>query len=376
MKIAVNLLPIRKKVAGAGKYAQNIVLELSKQDKKNEYFLYVSKYGKKNFEIESPNFHFVVPKFNPESVLSRIFWEQVLFPIKLRKLKPDLVFTPSVAVPFLYDGIFFTSIHDLAYKNVKNKYSFLRNLYVRIITTIAAKKSQIIFALTEFSKNEFLKEFNLRNKKVLVTYTGVNENFFIEFAENEKSDFVKKYNLPALFILYVGAIEPGKNLDKLFLAFSELAKENENIRLVLTSGVGWEQNELNKLIIELEIKEKIVLLPYISEDELPLLYSSASMLTYLSSYEGFGMPVLEAMAAGTPIISSRSEAINEFAAEAILAIDPNNINDIVNGIKKILIDEKFRTSIVQKGKIKAQNFKWANSAKIILNEIESFKSNI
>ena len=376
MKIAVNLLPIRKKVAGAGKYAQNIVFEMSRQDHKNEYYLYVSKHGKKNFEIESPNFHFIVPKFNPESVLSRIFWEQVIFPIKLMKLKPDIIFTPTVAIPFLFSGVFFTSIHDLAYKNVKNKYSFLRNIYVRFVTTIAAKKSKIIFALTDFSKNEFLKEFNLRNKKVLVTYTGVHKNFFVEFAENQKSDFMKKYNLPELFILYVGAIEPGKNLDKLFLAFYELAKENGNIRLVLTSGVGWEQGELNKLIIELEIKEKILLLPYISENELPLLYRCASMLTYLSSYEGFGMPVLEAMAAGTPIISSRSEAINEFAAEAILAIDPNNINDIVSGMKRILNDEKYRTSIVKTGKIKAQNFKWANSAKIILKEIDSFKSNV
>lgn len=372
MKIAVNLLPIREKIAGAGKYAQNIVYELSQQDHKNEYYLYISEIGKKNFKIDSPNFHFIVPKFNPESVFRRIFWEQIIFPILLLKLKPDIIFTPTVAIPFLYNGVFFTSIHDLAYKNVKKKYSFLRNIYVRLVTTIAAKKSSIIFALTEFSKREIVKEFKLKNKNVLVTYTGVREEFFAEFSKDQKMNFMKKYHLADNFILYVGAIEPGKNLDKLFLAFHELVKANEGINLVLTSGIGWEREGLNELIDELGIKNRIILLPYIEEHELPLLYKCASLLAYISSYEGFGMPVLEAMAAGTPIISSRSQAINEFANEANLSVDPNNIDEIVRGIYKIWNDLEYRNFIVKNGKSKAQQFKWTNSAKIILDKINSY----
>jgi glycosyltransferase involved in cell wall biosynthesis len=374
LKIAVNLLPFREKIAGAGKYAQNIIYELSKQDSKNEYYLFISERGKINFNINAKNFYFVETKFNPESILSRIFWEQFIFPLKLKKLKPDLIFTPSVAIPIFYNGIFYTSIHDLAYKNVKKKYTFLRNIYVRFVTTVAAKKSNKIFALTEFTKKEIETEFNLKSEDVLVTYTGVAELFFKDYPAQLINDFAKKYSLPERFILYVGAIEPGKNLDKLFIAFAELAREENDIKLVLTSGIGWEQQGFTKLIDGLGIREKLILLPYINEPELPLLYKSASMLSYLSSYEGFGMPVLEAMAAGTPILSSKSKAINEFAGQAILTIDPDNIDETLNGMKTILSDEKYRNLLVEKGKLLAEKFKWSNSAEVILNEILSFKA--
>ncbi len=150
----------------------------------------------------------------------RIFWEQVIFPLKLKKLNPDIIFTPSVAVPFLLKGNFFTTIHDLAYKKNKSKYSFLRRIYLNIITKIAVKKSKVIFTVSNFSKREIENEFHLENKKVLVTYNGVDETIFPKcILLRGSSEFKKKYNLPEDFILYVGAIEPGKNLDKLFYCF-------------------------------------------------------------------------------------------------------------------------------------------------------------
>ncbi len=153
MKIAVNLLPIRKNIAGGGKYAQQILYELSKIDDRNQYYLFVSEQGKPNFEIKTDNFNFFITKFNPEFIISRILWEQFIFPFKLRKLKPDVIFTPAVAIPLFYRGNFFTTIHDLAYKS-KKKYSFLRRKYVQIVTSISARKSSVIFTVSNFSKAE------------------------------------------------------------------------------------------------------------------------------------------------------------------------------------------------------------------------------
>jgi glycosyltransferase involved in cell wall biosynthesis len=374
MKIAINLLPFRKKLAGAGKYAHKIVWELSKIDTFNNYYLFVTQEGKQNFEISAANFHFVLAKFNPNAFVYRILWEQFIFPFKLKKLKPDIVFTPSVAVPFFYKGKFFTTIHDLSYKKIKYKYSFLRRIYIEAVTKIAVKKSSIIFTVSNFSKKEIENEFGFKNDKIVVTYNGVDEIFFKEYTLNEISDFKKKYNLPEDFILYVGAIEPGKNLDKLLIAFSELIlKYNFKINLALTSGVGWDNQSLLDLMQDLNLKERIIFLPYIPENELPVLYKSSKMLAYLSSYEGFGIPVLEALASGTPVITSTSEAIMEFSNKVVYHVNPENISEIVNGMYEIITNKDSIFSRIITGKKEAEKFKWSIPAAKIYNQINIFK---
>ncbi len=374
MKIAINLLPFRKKIAGAGKYAVKIIYELSGMDSKNDYFLYVTKAGKENFVISQPNFHFVYVKFNPQNILYRIFWEQMIFPLKLKSLKPDIIFTPSVAIPLLYKGNFYTTIHDLAYKKSVNKYGFIRKNYLKYATKIAVKKSNIIFTVSEFSKREIEKEFALKNREVLVTYNGVDEMFFNEFSSVEISNFKKKYNLPENFILYVGAIEPSKNIDKLLIGFSKFIKKcNLNYHLVLTSGIGWNSQYLIDLINDLKINDKIIFLPYILESELPKLYKGSKMLAYLSSYEGFGIPVLEAMAACIPIITSKSEAILEISNKTVISVKPENIDEIVDGMFKIISDKNLVNSLVARSKEKAKEYMWKNAAKVVYDQITADK---
>ncbi len=368
MKIAVNLLPFREKLAGAGRYAQKIVSELVNIDVANQYYLFISHKGKVNFLLNNPNVFFITADFNPDSVFLRIFYEQFIFPSKLKQLKPDIIFTPSVAVPALYKGRFFTTIHDIAYKRIKNKYPFLRRAYVSFVTGLAYKKSDVIFTVSNFSKKELIDEFG-ETKNIIITYNAVDEFFFKRFTDADKQDFRDKYKLPEKYFLYVGAVEPGKNLDKLFIAFSEfLKKYDSNYFLAITSGISWNENELMNLLEQLHIKEKVIHLPYISEQELSLLYKCSSAMAYLSSYEGFGLPVLEAMAAGTPVVSSNSEAIKEFSKDGIFSVDPENINQIVETLKLIIDNDSVVNQKVEKAKSIAENFRWRNSAQIILNQ--------
>lgn len=368
MKIAVNLLPFREKLAGAGRYAQKIISELVKIDKSNQYYLFVSKIGKINFPFDNSNIVFITADFNPNSVLSRIFYEQFIFPLKLRELKPDIIFTPSVAVPALYKGRFFTTIHDIAYKRIKSKYPFLRRKYVSFVTGLAIKKSEVVFTVSNFSKKELIEEFG-ESKEIIVTYNAVDEFFFNHFSENDKQKFKEKYKLPENYFLYVGAVEPGKNLDKLFIAFSEfLKKYHPKYYLAITSGISWKENELMNLIEQLNIQENVIHLPYISEKELPLLYKCSTALVYLSSYEGFGLPVLEGMSAGTPVVSSNSEAIKEFSKDGIFSVNPDNIQEIVETFQTIVENNSIVNQKVERAKNIAQNFRWLNSAQIILNQ--------
>lgn len=367
MKIAVNLLPFREKLAGAGRYAQKIVTELVEIDKSNQYYLFISEKGKINFQFNQSNVNFMLADFNPDSVVSRIFYEQFIFPFKLKKLKPDILFTPSVAVPAFYNGRFYTTIHDIAYKRIKNKYPYLRRKYVAFVTKLAVKKSDTVFTVSDFSRKELIKEFG-ESKEIVVTYNAVDEKFFKSFSEEDKLNFRLKYNLPEKYFLYVGAVEPGKNLDKLFVAFAEFLNKNDSkYFLAITSGISWKENELIRLIEQLNIKENVIHLPYISEQELPLLYKCSTALAYLSSYEGFGLPVLEGMAAGTPVVSSNSEAIKEFSQDGIFSVNPDNICEILETFH--LITEKNPVVIqkIERAKNIAENFRWRKSAQIILN---------
>jgi len=209
----------------------------------------------------------------------------------------------------------------------------------------------------------------------LITYNGVNEGFFKVYDQNQILDFKKRFNLPNKFILYVGAIEPGKNLDKLFIAFSILSEEYTDFRLVLTSGIGWSQSVLFDLIDKLNLRSKIIFLPYIQDKELPFLYKSATLLAYLSEYEGFGIPVLEAMASGIPVITSNSDAIKEFAGDAVLSVNPSIIEEVVSGLRKIIDDTKYNEQLVKTGLQRARNFTWNRSAQIILDRINSYNGN-
>lgn len=367
MKIAVNLLPFREKLAGAGRYAQKIVRELVELDKSNQYYLFISEKGKINFPFNQSNVNFILADFNPDSVVSRIFYEQFIFPSKLKSLKPDIIFTPSVAVPLLYRGRFLTTIHDVAYKRIKNKYPFLRRLYVAFVTGLAIKKSEVVFTVSYFSKKELIEEFG-NQKEIIVTYNAVDDNFFNHFSDAEKINFRNKYNLPEKYFLYVGAIEPGKNLDKLFLSFAEFIKTNPDFYLAITSGIRWKEQELFGLISNLHIEKNIIHLPYISEQELPLLYKCSSALAYLSSYEGFGLPVLEAMAAETPVITSNSEAIREFAKDGVFSIEPENINEILKAFQFIISNKSEVLQKTTNARKIAENFRWRNSAQIILEQ--------
>jgi glycosyltransferase involved in cell wall biosynthesis len=310
----------------------------------------------------------MIAEINPDSVISRIFYEQFVLPYKLKKLKPDILFTPSVAIPAFYKGKFYTTIHDIAYKRIKKKYPFLRRIYVASMTKLAIKKSDTVFTVSKFSKKELTEEFN-KEKKIIVTYNAVDENFFNDFSEKDKQDFKRKYNLPEKYFLYVGAIEPSKNLDKLFLAFAEFLKKcNTKYYLALTSGIRWNENELLDIIYQLNIKEDVIHLPYISEKELPLLYKCSTALAYLSSYEGFGLPVLEGMAAGIPVVSSDLESIREFSDDGIFIVNPHNISEIVKTFQLIAENPTIVSQKVERAKKNAENFRWRNSAQIILNQ--------
>lgn len=367
MNIGINLLPFREELGGAGKYAKNIVLELSLLDNENHYFLFVTKKNFRHFITANSNFIQIVNPFNSDFFLLRIFWEQFILPFQLKKKKIKTLFTPSVAVPVFFRGRMFTTVHDIAYKKVKIKYPLLRRIYLAFITKVALVKSKVIFTVSNFSKEEIINEYGISPEKIYVIHNGIGSDFFLP-VDNETRDAIRaKYNLPEKYILYVGAIEPGKNLDRLIKVFSRLIKESlqNDLHLIMTGGIGWKKESVLSLIHEESLKKKIVILPFIPDNELPVIYQLARILVYISYYEGFGLPVLEGMASGIPVLTSNSPAIKEFAGDAVITTDPFDELSIKKELSNLLTDKEKSERLIRKGFEVSQQFKWTNSAKNI-----------
>jgi glycosyltransferase involved in cell wall biosynthesis len=367
MNIGINLLPFRNELGGAGNYAKNIVRELSEMDMENNYFLYITKSSLKHFQISKQNFKLIINPFNPAQFLIRVFWEQFILPFQLKKMKIEILFTPSVAVPYLFSGRMVTTVHDIAYKKVKNKYSMLRRFYMARVTKLALKRSEVIFTVSNFSKEEIIKEYNIFPEKILVTYNGANK-YFSEPIDLIRSETIRaKYKLPEKYILYVGAIEPGKNIERLLKIFSDLTKldSQNDLFLVLTGGMGWKKNTTFSLINKLSITDRIIILPYIPENELPIIYKLSKVLVYISYYEGFGLPVLEGLASGIPVLASDTPAIKEFAQNSAVLLNSLNEMSIKEELMDLLTNDGKRNELIKKGLLISKSFSWKNSARIV-----------
>jgi len=370
MRIGINLLPFGKKIGGAGVYAKNIVQELLRLDTKNEYFLFVQEEGIKHIGLLPNNFNYV-QLFSSGGFIKRIFVEQVLLPKKLSKLSIDILFTPSVAIPLFTQKRLFTTIHDIAFVRVPKKYPFLRRVYIRFITYLAIIKSEIVFSVSSFSAKEIESFYNLTSHRVRVTYNSVNPIFYKTFSSEELSAFKLKYELPNQFILYVGAIEPGKNVEVLIRAFFYIKSMGDTqTKLLLTSGISWENSYVDSLVNSSEYKDSVSFLPFIEENNLPSLYASAKCLVIPSKYEGFGIPVIEGMLSGIPVIASDIPVFKEIGADCITYFDQNNPLELADILQHTL-QSVYSKEDKLKAQVRVKSFSWKESANTLLNCFEN-----
>jgi glycosyltransferase involved in cell wall biosynthesis len=369
MRIGVNLLPFRKQLAGAGRYAKNILENLVQLDRQNKYFLFVTENNKTNFQLRADNFIQITCPLPSSSILARILWEQFILPWQLLYYRIDILFTPSVAIPFWTPGKTVTVIHDMIpfHKSVV-KYSKTRSIYIRAATINAIKKSDIIIAVSEHTKREIIEFCASPEGKILVSLEGTDTKYQKISSKSIINEGRIKYKLPDRFILFVGTLEPGKNLQGLIEAFYQLKKENRiTQKLVIVGAYGWGTQRHLELINEPILKDEIIFTGYVPDEDLPLIYNAADLFVFPSFYEGFGLPPLEAMACGTAVITSKLSSLPEIVGDAGLLINPYNTKELTDAIERVIKDEGLRAEMITKGFEQAKKFSWRRASEIIYN---------
>ena len=325
-KIAINMLPFTNRLPGTGNYIKRLLFFLQKLDSENNYYLFFGNCDDPNglFGIYAENFTIIkCSKF--KSKLKRILYEQFIFPFRLSRLNPDYLFCPSVAVPLLsFSGAkIITTIHDLIPFVFKEKYSFIQRSYINLISYLSAKKADTILTVSENSKKDIIKFLNIKEDKIKVLF-----NFLPpDIPEPEK---LSREN----FFITVSTINPGKNLERLFEAFNIFHTNNKDFKLFVIGGKGWNYKSIFSKVKELNLDKAIIFLGYLRDDDLYKYYQTAKALVYVSTYEGFGIPPLEALHFNCPVAVSNISSLPEVVGKAGFLVDPYNVNSIADGMVK------------------------------------------
>lgn len=374
MRIAVNLMPFRKHLAGAGRYAKCILNSLQTIDNQNEYVLFLTEKTYSNFgDVTAPNFTFqmvILP--NRGGIFARILWEQTQLPFLLKQKKIDVLFTPSVVTPFFLPCKSVTTIHDMMpFLNGRlKKYPSLRAKYMQIMTALSCQRSTKILTESQQSKDDIVTFCNVPLSKIQVTSLGVDRQFRPVVDTLLRAECQQKYSLPTRYFLYVGTLEPGKNILRLIQAFVNLKSRLDlPHKLVLVGNWGWRVKEIKRIIACNQ--NDIVMLGFVNDDDLPILYSLAELFVFPSLYEGFGLPILEAMACGTPVLTSNVSSLPEVAGLAAYFVNPESVDSITEGMALVLNDEAMRHKKIQLGILQSQKFNWQDTASLTLRTFES-----
>ncbi|SKA76598.1 Glycosyltransferase involved in cell wall bisynthesis [Caloramator quimbayensis] len=356
MKIIVNATIINNKRAGIGNYGYNLISNLVNEKDVNFTFIL-----QKCIKIDYNNVHYTK---NYIKSYQRIIDEQLFLPLKYRKY--DLVHFIDYSSPIINIGIpFIVTIHDLSFYKYPEMFSQMSRTLKQRLTPLSIKRASLIIADSNSTRNDIIEYFQTAAEKIRVIYPG-KPNFRkindITIVENIKN----KYGIKGRYILGVCTLEPRKNLKRLVQAFEIIYKYYNDIYLVLVGQKGWLYDDLMLKIENSFIKDRIITTGYISKKELECIYSGAEVFVYPSLYEGFGLPPLEAMCCGVPVVVSNSSSLPEVVGDAGIYCDPYSIESIAESVLSILKNQEIKKHLSIEGIKRSEKFSWQKAAQKVM----------
>ena len=357
--------------SGVGRYLRNLILNLRKIDEKNEYFIFLLPEDYTDFN-EEKNFNKVLADFKWYG-----FAEQFKFPALINKFELDLMHFPHFNTPIFYQGKFVVTIHDLIHQHFQSKrasmlnpliYNFKQVGYKRVFKN-AITKSEKIFVPSINVSDLLIKEWGIKSDKIIVTSEGVDENILLinkKISKDKIDQILKKFSINWPYIYYVGNAHPHKNVEGLIKVFTELKNKHKNLKLVLS---GFDHFFWQRIKEEFRDKD-IIYTGQVSDEQLVALYKRAKVFVLPSFEEGFGIPLLEAMACGVPVVSSRGGSLPEVGSNAAIYFNPFDINDMESKIDKLLKSQKQRDDLIKKGRERMKLFSWEKLSNLTLEEYE------
>ena len=368
MRIAIDAHTVGARLGGNETYATNLIEALAEIDRSNQYTLYVTKpQAIDRFANRWPNFQ--VRQTLPHTPLVRI---PLVLSRELRRRPVDVLHVQYTAPPFAPCPIVAT-IHDLAFEHLPETFNRRSWMQLRLTVRRTARRAQEIITVSEYSREDIIKTYGIPADRITVTPEAAAETFARATDETNLQTVRKRYGIEGDYILSLCSIQPRKNLVRLIEAYSLLRRlhpEGKLPQLVLAGKRGWLDKETWRAAQADKTTPGICFTGYVADEHLNALYSGATCFVYPSYFEGFGLPILEAMKCGAPVIAGDRTSIPEVAGEAALLFDPFDTSSLVEALKRVLNDSEFRRSLSAKGLQRANEFHWQTTARLTLTAYE------
>jgi glycosyltransferase involved in cell wall biosynthesis len=368
VKVAIDIR--RMTEFGVGTYIRNVVRTLARLDRDGEYFLIGSPAKMAEFGALPPNFQMVALAGSDNTLQGNLAFRTIVL-----RLECDLVHIPHLFwIPRGLRCPYVLTVHDLLEHmyGSRDASSLRRSLHFYLTRRVLRKAARVI-AVSQFTKNEIEKLLAISDERIEVVYNAIDERFLHGHATDADRDLIaQRYLVNYPFILYAGAIRPHKNVVRIIEAFSalksELLKEQQfpDLKLIIIGDDLSSHPRLRRTVVRSCVQHDVRFLGFVPIDVLRIFYDVAKVFVFPSLYEGFGLPPLEAMAHGTPVVTSNTSSLPEVAGNAALLVNPENVFEIQRGLQRALLDPALRAQMKQRGYEQAQRFSWTASVSRIL----------
>lgn len=363
MNILVNtrlLLPNR--LEGIGWFTNELLKRLVKNHPEHTfYFLFDRAYDSQFVYAEN-----VIPVVHGPQArhpFLYLLWFEWAVPKIVKKYKIELFFSPDHFLSLRANVPTVLAIHDLNFMHHPEHFPLIESWYYRTFVPKFARKATRIVAVSEFTKNDIIAHFSVDASKIDVVYNAPNLPV-VSLCDEEKDAVRKKYTGGKPYFVYVGSLNRRKNIARLFQAFDKFIDEQkQDVFFLFVGKPMWKDKELDETYQRLKHKENIIFTGYLPSEEVSKILASSVALVFVSLFEGFGVPIVEALMLGVPVITSNTSAMPEVAGSAALYVDPLSIDEIAEAMKKLYTDKALRASLIENGKLQIKQFDWDRSAK-------------
>ena len=355
MKIGVDARPLSYQLTGIGVYLTRLLDEFQEIDDRNDYYLISN--GAIDYVLKNPRWSKIAGRLR-QKLLSTL-WMQVNVPPLAAKLHFDLFWASRHHLPLLLSPGIKTvvTVHDVVNRRCPGTMALPNLLVERLLMKLSIKRSTEVIADSRSTAEDVRRQFGIRNEKLNTIHLGTPL-----IPESLKQDQDQVSSVPRSYFLFVGTLDPRKNFERLFKAFASLEPLSRGLHLVIVGGEGWKNKKFLKMVRMHPLKIHIHMTGYLPRDQLASYYKNAICLMFPSLYEGFGLPILEAMSCGTPVITSNTSSIPEVAGDAALLVNPYDIRAIADAMNNLVSDKQLRERLINRGFERAKQFSWKRCA--------------
>lgn len=371
MIIGIDASPLNRHYkTGTEWYTHHLILNLAKIDPFNQYLLYSREPLDREFANLPPNFKNKILSWP----IGR-FWTQMRLSLEMLVKPPDVLFVPAHALPLICPKKSITTVHDIGFERFPEYYKSFELKYLRFSTKFALKKAFKIITVSNFTKKELVDVYKAREEKIEVVYNGYNPSYQKDKTSKISPKILDKLKIEKPFILSIGRLEKKKNTLNVVKAFKILLEDHKNfssnLKLVLVGQPGLGYNEIKKEIEDARLADKIIQTGWLNDHILTGLMKEAEVFVFPSFYEGFGIPLIEAMASRIPVVTSNIASCPEIAGKAALTVDPNDNQALSEAIKKIITDSALKQKLIAEGLNRVKAFDWQKCARATLQILTS-----